>query len=159
MRERKIHFISTLTRLKNKSDATPYIKNLQKFTINKIQKQKKVEQKVINASMMKKMIRTQWLRLIQIFAAKLVLEVFGGAGAIWGFSEAVGLRVPQTVWFWRPCALVFGFIFFCRWLLQIQDYVVDAVVVADNSDLELKKSTEFAEMRVLRIQIYDGIKY
>mmetsp|Transcript_6995 Transcript_6995/g.10480 ORF Transcript_6995/g.10480 Transcript_6995/m.10480 type:complete len:102 (-) Transcript_6995:44-349(-) len=65
------------------------------------------------------------LRLYQIFSAKLVLEVFGGAGAIWGFSEAVGLRVPSTVWFWRPCALTFGAIFFVRWLMQIQDHIAD----------------------------------
>ncbi|KAL7532542.1 hypothetical protein ACHAXR_004693 [Thalassiosira sp. AJA248-18] len=65
------------------------------------------------------------LRLCQIFSAKLVLEVFGGAGAIWGFSEAVGLRVSSTIWFWRPCALTVGAIFFGRWLLQIQDYVLE----------------------------------
>jgi len=51
--------------------------------------------------------------------------VFGGAGAIWGFSEAVGLRVPSTVWFWRPAALTFGAIFFARWILQVQDYVAE----------------------------------
>jgi hypothetical protein len=60
--------------------------------------------------------------LIRIFSAKLVLEVFGGGGAIWGFSEAIGLRKPDTLWFWRPCALLFGFIFFIRWIRQIQDY-------------------------------------
>ena len=62
-------------------------------------------------------------RVIQIFSAKLVLEVFGGAGAIWGFSEAVGLRNKNTEWFWRPCALVFGVVFFIRWILQIRDYL------------------------------------
>lgn len=64
------------------------------------------------------------LRLFQIFSAKLVLEVFGGAGAIWGCSEALGLRNTTTEWFWRPCALSFGAIFFVRWLLQIQHYIV-----------------------------------
>jgi hypothetical protein len=63
------------------------------------------------------------VRLLQIFSAKLVLEVFGGGGAIWGFSEAVGLRTDKTVWFWRPCALVIGALFFCRWQLQIVDYL------------------------------------
>ena len=29
------------------------------------------------------------IRLVQIFAAKIVLEVFGGGGAIWGASEIV----------------------------------------------------------------------
>lgn len=65
------------------------------------------------------------LRLLQIFSAKLVLEVFGGAGAIWGFSEAIGLRVSSTIWFWRPCALTVGAIFFVRWISQIQDYVTE----------------------------------
>ena len=64
------------------------------------------------------------IRLLHDFGAKLVLEVFGGAGAIWGFSEAIGLRVPSTVWFWRPCALTFGAIFFVRWLGQVRDRVV-----------------------------------
>jgi hypothetical protein len=68
----------------------------------------------------------QFIRLLQIFSAKLVLEVFGGAGAIWGFSEAMTFRVPSTVWFWRPTALTFGAIFFIRWIMQIQDYVVEA---------------------------------
>lgn len=65
------------------------------------------------------------LRLLQISSANLVLQVFGGAGAIWGFSEAIGLRVASTVWFWRPCALIVGAIFFVRWLLQIRDYILE----------------------------------
>lgn len=63
-------------------------------------------------------------RLLQTFSAKLVLEVFGGAGAIWGFSEVIGLRRPETIWFWRPFALTFGMIFFVRWIMQIQDYII-----------------------------------
>lgn len=61
----------------------------------------------------------QWKRLFQVFAARLVLEVFGGAGAIWGFSEAVGLRNSSNVSFWRPVALVVGLAFFCRWIMQL----------------------------------------
>ncbi len=64
------------------------------------------------------------IRLFRVFGAKLVLEVFGGAGAIWGFSEAIGLRVPSTVWFWRPCALTVGVIFLSRWVDQVREYVV-----------------------------------
>lgn len=64
--------------------------------------------------------------LLRIFSAKLVLEVFGGAGAIWGFSEAVGLRTHFTVWFWRPTALVVGAIFFARWILQIVDFIEES---------------------------------
>ncbi|KAL7545860.1 hypothetical protein ACHAWF_009215 [Thalassiosira exigua] len=66
---------------------------------------------------------SQLLQFFHLFSAKLVLEVFGGAGAIWGFSEAVGLRVPSTVWFWRPCALAVGAIFFARWMSQVQEYI------------------------------------
>ena len=46
-------------------------------------------------------------------------------GAIWGFSEAIGLRTASNVWFWRPCALTIGAIFFARWLSQIQEYVIE----------------------------------
>ena len=97
----------------------------------------------------------QFIRLLQIFSARLVLEVFGGAGAIWGFSEAMTFRVPSTVWFWRPTALTFGVIFFVRWIMQIQDYVVEAneltaeIVKQDSSvitnlsnDLEMEPETE-----------------
>lgn len=65
------------------------------------------------------------IRLFQIFGAKLVLEVFGGAGAIWGFSEAIGLRSSSTIWFWRPCALLFGAVFFWRWIFQMRDYIME----------------------------------
>jgi len=63
------------------------------------------------------------VRLAQIFTAKLVLEVFGGGGAVWGSTEALTLRVPETQEFWRFWASVAGFIFFMRFLLQIRDYV------------------------------------
>lgn len=63
------------------------------------------------------------VRLVQIFLAKLVLEVFGGGGAVWGSTEALTLRVPETQAFWRFWASVAGFIFFMRFLLQIRDYV------------------------------------
>lgn len=53
------------------------------------------------------------------FVPKFILEVLGGAGAIWGFSEACGLRRPETVSFWRPAALVVGFLFFLRFLRQL----------------------------------------
>mgnify|MGYP000253527423 CR=1 FL=1 len=64
-----------------------------------------------------------WVRCAQIFSAKLVLEVFGGGGAIWGFSEAAGLRNSGTEHIWRPTALLVAAIFFVRWLLQIRDYI------------------------------------
>ena len=56
--------------------------------------------------------------LLTEFVPKLILEVFGGAGAIWGFSEACGLRRPDTIWFWRPASLCIGFLFFLHWFHQ-----------------------------------------
>lgn len=57
--------------------------------------------------------------LLTTFLPKLILEVMGGAGAIWGFSEACGLRRPETVYFWRPAALAVGGLFFLRFLKQL----------------------------------------
>eukprot|EP00549_Striatella_unipunctata_P023408 CAMPEP_0118683862 /NCGR_PEP_ID=MMETSP0800-20121206/6298_1 /TAXON_ID=210618 ORGANISM="Striatella unipunctata, Strain CCMP2910" /NCGR_SAMPLE_ID=MMETSP0800 /ASSEMBLY_ACC=CAM_ASM_000638 /LENGTH=320 /DNA_ID=CAMNT_0006580453 /DNA_START=747 /DNA_END=1709 /DNA_ORIENTATION=+ len=68
-----------------------------------------------------------WIRFYQIFAAKLVLEVFGGAGAIWGFSEVMTFRNPETQSFWRFVALVVGFCFYVRFLLQMKDYIIDVI--------------------------------
>ena len=61
-----------------------------------------------------------WVVLFQTFAAKLLLEVCGAAGCIWGFSEIVGLRNDDTLRFWRPCAIAACCVFFCRWLLQFR---------------------------------------
>merc|ERR1712071_66429 len=69
--------------------------------------------------------RVQMIRLCQVFGAKMVLEVFGGGGAIWGFSEAATFRVPSTQETWRFRALLIGFIFFIRWTLQTIDFVSD----------------------------------
>ena len=57
--------------------------------------------------------------LLTTYLPKLILEVMGGAGAIWGFSEACGLRRPETVYFWRPAALAVGGLFFLRFLKQL----------------------------------------
>lgn len=62
------------------------------------------------------------LRCVQIFTPKLILEVWGGVGAVWGFSEVLTIRNSSTVWFWRPASLAVGVIFFCRWILHLIDY-------------------------------------
>mmetsp|Transcript_14372 Transcript_14372/g.17333 ORF Transcript_14372/g.17333 Transcript_14372/m.17333 type:complete len:127 (-) Transcript_14372:46-426(-) len=91
----------------------------------------------------------QWMDLFLIFSARLVLEVFGATGAIWGFSEALGLRIDETNYFWRPIALSFGVIFFIRWCLQVESFLsetkqsnkknrVDEVRVNDG-DIEKKE--------------------
>jgi hypothetical protein len=60
------------------------------------------------------------LSFVCTYATKFILEVFGGGGAMWGFSEACGLRTPaNSVWFWRPIALSVSFLFGLRWLYQL----------------------------------------
>jgi len=104
--------------------------------INESKGQIKVNSRFTNVQLVKDVLR--------VFSAKLVLEVFGGAGAIWGFSEAVTLRNPHTVWFWRPTALVVGAIFFARWMLQMKDYAdnFEKDFMVDTTDLEDLKRQE-----------------
>jgi hypothetical protein len=45
----------------------------------------------------------------------------GSAGAVWGFSEVVGLRTESTVWFWRPAALFTGLVFLHNGGEQVQE--------------------------------------
>jgi hypothetical protein len=71
---------------------------------------------------------TSW-QLLRTFSAKFVLEIMGGGGAVWGFSEACGLRTQDNVWLWRPLALMTALVFALRWLWQLQD----AVMLTDNS--------------------------
>lgn len=64
----------------------------------------------------------QYVELLQTFAAKLVLEVFGAGGAIWGFSEVCGLRTTnlESIRFWRSAAITVAFLFGVRWFRQFQ---------------------------------------
>jgi len=89
-------------------------------------------------------------RLAQIFSAKLVLEVFGGAGAIWGFSEASTLRNPETNEFWRTNALSIGLIFFIRFLLQVRDYVTQRDP-DEGRDMWIRLTQIFAAKLVLEV--------
>ena len=64
------------------------------------------------AIMVEKQNKKKILDTIHIFGTNLILQVFGGAEAIWGFSEVIGVRTPESVWFWRPTAQFVGAIFF-----------------------------------------------
>lgn len=57
--------------------------------------------------------------LLSEFSSKLILHVFGSGGAIWGFSEALNLRTPSTIYFWRPTAILVSTVFFIRWAIQL----------------------------------------
>ena len=78
--------------------------------------------------------REKILHMLHIFTSDLILQVFGGAGAIWGFSEVIGLRTPETVWFWRPVASFVGAVFFARWIVQL-----DAHIKEENIELFPKR--------------------
>ena len=64
-------------------------------------------------------LRPDLLIFVRNHLPRLVLEVFGATGAIWGFSEALGLRSSSTNWFWRPASLIVGALFFTRWTHQV----------------------------------------
>lgn len=85
---------------------------------------------------------------IRIFLPRLILEVFGGAGAIWGCSEAVGLRHPSTVWFWRPIALLVGIIFFIRWILQIVAFMKGTKVENAESEEQQTQSRQYSNIPI-----------
>jgi hypothetical protein len=84
------------------------------------------------------------LHLLHIFTANLILQVFGGAGAIWGFSEVVGLRTPETVWFWRPVAQIVGAVFFARWVVELDAHMKEENIelFSKSRQLEVAESDE-----------------
>jgi hypothetical protein len=85
---------------------------------------------------------SQWIHLFQIFSAKFVLEVLGGAGAIWGSSEAAALRTADNIWFWRPFALFVGAIFFVRWILQINCFIEELKREARKEEFNILKESD-----------------
>ena len=95
-----------------------------------------------------------WIRLVQIFSAKFVLEVLGGAGAIWGWSEVITWRNTETIWFWRPISLTVGTIFFCRWILQICDYVGE-MPTSKLSIPQLKRMCEIFSAKLV-LEVFGG---
>mmetsp|Transcript_5938 Transcript_5938/g.11221 ORF Transcript_5938/g.11221 Transcript_5938/m.11221 type:complete len:109 (+) Transcript_5938:113-439(+) len=104
--------------------------------------------------------RSLILQCVQTFSAKLVLEVFGGGGAIWGFSEAIGLRDSSTVWFWRPFALVVATIFFARWIKQLQEYLVEEMKIDKRGTYEEQVSmTAVNETHDLALGTTNALSY
>ena len=45
------------------------------------------------------------------------LEVLGAGGAVWGFSEMVGLRHDDNWFLWRYISSLVTLIFLIRWLI------------------------------------------
>ena len=63
--------------------------------------------------------RQSFFYIISIYTMKFILEVLGSGGAIWGFSEACGLRNSSNIWLWRPIALFVCMVFSIRWFYQL----------------------------------------
>ena len=63
------------------------------------------------------------VRWYEAVIVKLILEVFGAVGAVWGFSEIATLRTSETNHVWRPVSIVVGVMFLLRWILYLVEFV------------------------------------
>jgi len=45
------------------------------------------------------------------------LEVIGAGGAVWGFSEMIGLRDNENVLLWRVISVGVTILFLFRWII------------------------------------------
>ena len=66
--------------------------------------------------------RTHRLEFAQIHASKFILQVLGGAGAVWGSAEVLTFRNAATTAEWRITSIIVGFIFLIRWMFQMSVY-------------------------------------
>lgn len=66
--------------------------------------------------------RQHWIFFVQVFSAKLLLQVCGAAGAIWGASDAVGWRVADNQEKWRTASKVTAVLFAVRFVVEILSY-------------------------------------
>ena len=66
--------------------------------------------------------RTHRLEFVQIQASKFILQVLGGAGALWGSAEVLTFRNSATTTEWRIASIVVGCIFLIRLMFQISAY-------------------------------------
>lgn len=83
--------------------------------------------------------RTHKLSFAQIHSSKFLLQVMGGAGAIWGSAEIATLRNPGNRSSWVVIASIFLSIFFVRWVLQVLAYLLYMPSLwADESSVQMK---------------------
>lgn len=66
--------------------------------------------------------RLHKLPFVQIFGTKLLLEVCGAAGAIWGSSEVLFLRTLWNREEWRMTSIGVFLVFFVRWMILVFHY-------------------------------------
>ena len=67
---------------------------------------------------------------------KLILEVFGASGAVWGFAEVLTLRDEDTVEFWRWVCLIVALLFFIRYLVVMYIFTIDTIKKIDKRERE-----------------------
>jgi hypothetical protein len=66
--------------------------------------------------------RLHRLPFIQIFGTKFLLQVCGGAGALWGSSEVLQWRTTENIETWRTLCIGSFMIFFLRWMVLVLQY-------------------------------------
>mmetsp|Transcript_3993 Transcript_3993/g.7078 ORF Transcript_3993/g.7078 Transcript_3993/m.7078 type:complete len:371 (-) Transcript_3993:139-1251(-) len=111
-------------------------------------------------------IRTTILQWYEMLVVKLVLEVFGATGAVWGFSEVVTLRNSDTNRFWRPIAIGIGVIYLVRWICHLTKFVQserESVAAAErvaqvdvDDDDDVTGPDEFAISEVADLQLKES---
>lgn len=79
---------------------------------------------------------TSKINFVYITFVKLILEVFGASGAIWGTAEILTLRNPNTMEIWRYISSIIGIIFFIRFLLIQQKLYNKLYIEENNSNTE-----------------------
>mmetsp|Transcript_4260 Transcript_4260/g.6640 ORF Transcript_4260/g.6640 Transcript_4260/m.6640 type:complete len:260 (-) Transcript_4260:373-1152(-) len=84
------------------------------------------------------------LQNIAIFSARFILEVLGSGGAVWGSSEAIGIRTKDDEDQFRVCAKAVAVVFFLRWIKQIM-----LLLYPDNDYLCLKQQKTCISDRML----------
>ena len=96
------------------------------------------------------------LRWYEILVVELILEVFGAIGAVWGFSEIITLRNPETIKIWIPIAIGVGVIFLVRWILHLIIFIQsEQESVAANSQVQAgeTRSEEVEDLEVADLQL------
>lgn len=74
---------------------------------------------------------TSYINFFWVAFVKLILEVFGASGAIWGTSEVLTLRNPDTQEIWRYISSIIGITFFIRFLF-IQKKLYKKIHIEEN---------------------------
>jgi len=80
--------------------------------------------------------------IIDTLLPKFILEVCGAAGAVWGFSECIGLRTIDNNWFWRPLSLLVAVVFGMRWwMLYVEPLQQESHKAVDDDAMAWDKMT------------------